>query len=217
MAERPMYPWLSPPSIRTTLKLPDRSPTLSVGAGGSLSTGAAHQQSPSLGSTLSLPLCSERSSSPSRTSSSRGSTSSSSSWSSQWSWNTLLSNPSLTEALLPPEACQLHCFFAHSKGWYSLTLSSKRFLRTGKRSVDSRGLKAINTYFCRTSGGHIEYDFAHSYALAFGESPLDASLGKFLKRTIMITKRRDNEHWEEAEQEQRRDKLMFREEEQKWK
>ncbi|XP_042891664.1 uncharacterized protein LOC122266137 [Penaeus japonicus] len=116
MAERPMYPWLSPPSIRTTLKLPDRSPTLSVGAGGGLAAGPASQQSPSLGSTLSLPLCSERSSSSSRTSSTRGSTSSSSSWSSQWSWNTLLSNPSLTEALLPPEACQLHCLFAHTKG-----------------------------------------------------------------------------------------------------
>ncbi|XP_069192401.1 uncharacterized protein [Procambarus clarkii] len=103
MAERPPYPWLSPPSSRVTLRPEERSPTHSLGS------------TLALGSTLSLPLCSERSSSSSRASS-RASSTSSSSWSSQWSWGTLLSNPSLTEGLVPPEACLLPCTFIHTKG-----------------------------------------------------------------------------------------------------
>nr|XP_053634865.1 uncharacterized protein LOC128690254 [Cherax quadricarinatus] len=102
-AERPAYPWLSPPSSRAALRPEERSPTLSLGS------------SHTLGSTLSLPLCAERSSSSSRASS-RASSTSSSSWSSQWSWGTLLSNASVSEALVPPEACLLPCTYIHTKG-----------------------------------------------------------------------------------------------------
>ncbi|MPC76766.1 hypothetical protein E2C01_071197 [Portunus trituberculatus] len=102
MAERPAYPWLSPPASRTSHKHEERSPTLSIGS------------SLTLGSTLSLPLCSERSGSSSRASS-RASSSSSSSWSSQWSWSTLLSTASFTDALVPPDACFLPCSFAHAR------------------------------------------------------------------------------------------------------